>query len=512
MSYQITCPYCFKTMQDHEVHFRSERVVKAGAADDVLPDNYYDIGTFVARYTGSDKNAILKRYYELKFFEEGEDEAYERFWKSFVETTEFNRADQSLGVRAQMRKVIDPNSPDHQAFLEIQEDGTPLIRDPQGMVVAVELKTGEKCTRRVCPHCHNPLPLEYGKNRQRFVSVIGITGAGKTVYLSQLLRRMREYASHVGLAATVNSTATKTFLDNNPISVDKSLPGSTPANRLQQPLFYEMERDAGGVNKVTETFVLYDVAGEVFTDPNLIRSFAPFIENSDGLVLLLDPFQFEVVTGASLDAEQLDNPSTALDAIHTIVSGNSNVKCKIPLAVCISKVDTPEVRRVLDAGLINHLNQDVAIIRRPNKMMAAPTFNAKEHNQIARALDEWFQANDLALAQQLEAGYSDYSYFAFTALGCGVKDGKPEGPILPKRIEEPILWLFNRLEYIGANERLYNPAGEIVTCVNCGSDNTEEVSGDAAYITEGWGPFKKKKPVNRKCNSCGHMWMHVDSM
>ena len=41
MSYQITCPYCFETMMDDEVLFRSERVSLKDESP--LPDDYNDL-------------------------------------------------------------------------------------------------------------------------------------------------------------------------------------------------------------------------------------------------------------------------------------------------------------------------------------------------------------------------------------------------------------------------------------------------------------------------------------
>lgn len=520
MSYRITCPYCFETMDDTEVHFRSERVNKGDSG--ILPERYDDdLRRFMAQYDGADKEDILRRYYDWQFFAETDDEQYRQFWSRFNERhsfdpTESDPADKLLGVIAYRRRVIDPLNVNHQRYLKKQPNNSYFIYDDQGMVKQIELLTGEKCDRRVCCHCHNPLPKDYGKNKQCFASVIGITGAGKTVYLSQILYKMKTYASRVGLSATVNTTSTKDFLTNNRIVEEKPLPASTPAGRLQQPLFYEMIRDAGDNRKVTETFVLYDVAGEVFTKPTLIQSFAPFIEHSNGLILLIDPMQFEVISGASRDAEQLDDPTTALDAIHSIVSHNTAEKSRIPLAVCIAQVDRPEVQAVIDEDLKGRLLQDVQGIKRSGSKLFAPIFNAHDHNPIAKDIDEWISNNAVELAQQLETNYADYSYFAFTALGCSVVPSEeyggvmvPAGPILPKRIEEPIQWLFYRLGYIAANERLYNPAGDLIVCEECGSEDTVELKGDDAIISEGWGPFRRTRQVNRKCNKCGHRWLYV---
>lgn len=515
MSYSIICPYCFHTMSDDEVLFRSEKVNQGES--DILPDDFDDIGDLKARYTGDDKEDILKKYRDWEFFAETDDQQYTAFWSNFNGTTEYNPADDVLKVKAYRRRILDPSQADHRRFIKMQPDQTPFIRDSQGMVTQIELITGEKCNRRVCRHCHNPLPDNYGKHHVKFASVIGITGAGKTVYLSQLLRRMRTYSVKVGLNAIVNNTGVRTFLEKNGIAANQPLPGSTPATQFQQPLFYEMVRNSSDHERITETFVLYDVAGEVFKEAALIRKFAPFIEHSDGIIVLIDPMQFEVISGAAAGGRALDEPTTVLEAIHNIVSqsgSDTHQKCQTPIAICISKADTREVQSVLNEDLRNRLLNDVCGIPESDGLNM-PLFNANEYAPIARELLRFISTNEPVLRHQMQINYTHYAFFAFTALGCDVKTGyrengvpyqHPVGPVLPKRVEEPLLWLFYRFGYIGANAAL---PGEI-RCPMCGLEDSYELPEDEQFVIVKKGFFKKEKQfVNRCCNSCGYKWEYV---
>lgn len=520
MSYKIICPYCFNDangglpMNDDEVMFRSELVNRG--EPDIIPDDYDDLEDFIVRYRGKDKEMILIQYYDWSFFAETPDPEYEKFWTRFGGTTEYNPVDDMLDVKSYHRKVIDPKNPNHQKYLKKQSDDTYFIRDAQGMVTQIELRTGERCNRRVCRFCHNPLPDNYGKNPVKFAVVIGITGAGKTVYLSQLLKRMRTYAVKVGLSAIVANASVRMFLENNNVVAKEALPGSTPAQRLQQPLFYEMVRDAKEEGRITETFVLYDVAGEVFRDETatLVRSFAPFVKHADGAIVLIDPMQFEVISGTTRIGKQLDDPTTALNTIHHIIShGNVTEKCNIPFAICLSKADTEAVQNVLPDNLRSMLLADVRGVESANGYYE-PTFNAIDYAPIAIELRRFIQNNELVLAQMMETNYSSYNYFAFTALGCDVKEGikengetyqYPVGPVLPKRVEEPLLWLFYKLGYIGKNGHI---PGEIY-CPNCGKQDNYELPENERIIIERQGLFNLKKVeryVNRHCRICGHMW------
>ena len=173
MSYEIICPYCFQEMRDDEVLFRSEKVSQE--EDYPLPAGYHNRADFQSRYNGSNKDEILGKLDEWEFFEKTDDEKYGRFWKDFDETTEDNPADKMLGIEAYRRKVIDPSNEKHQRYLKRQPNGTWFLYDDDGMAAQIELQTNEKCSRRVCRHCHNPLPDNYGKNKAKFAVVIGIT-------------------------------------------------------------------------------------------------------------------------------------------------------------------------------------------------------------------------------------------------------------------------------------------------------------------------------------------------
>ena len=137
MSFEITCPYCFKTMKDDEVLFRSEKINQG--ENDILPDEYDDLEDFQARYRGADKETILSDLRDWEFFAETEDAEYEAFWKNFNGTTEYNPADEILRVKAYRRRILDPQNTYHQKFLVKQPDGSYFIRDEQGMVTLNKL-------------------------------------------------------------------------------------------------------------------------------------------------------------------------------------------------------------------------------------------------------------------------------------------------------------------------------------------------------------------------------------
>ena len=80
-----------------------------------------------------------------------------------------------------------------------------LVRDQDGFAIRVYDRYSDRATpvTRLCPHCHNPLPLpNYGKYPTIFISVVGITTCGKTVYLNQLLTRLAMAMQNTGYYIT----------------------------------------------------------------------------------------------------------------------------------------------------------------------------------------------------------------------------------------------------------------------------------------------------------------------
>lgn len=506
MSFTMRCPYCFEELKDDEVLFRSERV-NTGSCE-LIPPEYDGMAAYLVRHQHD--ASVVEQMREWDFFAEKDDPVYEGFWQKYHGTTEKSHTDDLLGVKAYRRQLIDPLNEYHQSYLVRQPGDSYFIRDDEGMVTSIRLKTGELCGRRVCRHCHNPLPERYGKTPVHFIPVIGITGAGKTVYLSQLMRNMQRYVAKVGLSASSLADSTTNFTQDNAIVARRALPGSTPSQRLQQPLFYSLERGGSGEEKSTHTIVLYDVAGEVLADPNLTRVYAPFIEHADGLVLLVDPMQFEGLRYGESDALDLDSPTKVLDTIHGIVAGSADKKCDVPCAVCVSKVDrvfeidNASEQGVLDTKVREYLAREVPIVRGEDGL-ALQVLDMRDYREMAAKLRMWALDVSPELVQKLDSNYQTYSFFAFSALGCSVETKPddngvviqyPVGPIDPIHVEEPLLWLFYRFGYIS----------EAVGCPECGSFDVASLpAGSTVAEKVGFGR-RQTIPVNKCCNACGHKW------
>ncbi len=503
--YQSTCPYCFEVFEDTKVHFRVKTVHKQGTQAP-LPEGYDDWDEVASRFpSGKQKEQLMAEFKRYQFFTLRPDEQYENFWISYGGVKTERRPEDSIDeIEPYLRPVVDPNNAMHQAYLRRSStlpDGSYnyLHFDGDGMADAICDYDGKVSTMRVCPNCHNPLPIHYGKNPVKFISVIGISGAGKTVYLSQLVRNIVMSSAKVGLTAFVTSNSTRQFLKENPVQMNFPLPGSTQPENFVQPLFYDLASARQDGSKQINTMVLYDIAGENCTDAAKMASFGNFVRHSDGIILLLDPKQLPFVNNDGYgDIEQV---TAVLDTLYLTITGSRTEKSRIPLAVCIPKADKPSIQQMFtynpsedvvwyqpptpekkhfwgkkptpppmqckqDLNVQQLMMEDVKNLVHPQTRLPVPVFYATDYNAISRKLERMVAKYVPQLGGLLQSSYQSFNFFAFSALGCdvvereddnGLKLSYPVSAISPKRIEEPLFWLFCQFGYITPNEPLYRP-------------------------------------------------------
>lgn len=426
----IKCPYCFKTFKHTEVNFRSATAFNEVDLDPMGRGETLEEIEFNMT-DGDEKTKRINGYLLRERFLIKDDEKYNEFWSKFGSTSEINTGinDSILDYR---RPILDPK--DH----ELVPHGP--IEDEDGFVYKVEDCFGHESRNRVCPHCHNPLPLNYGKFPVKFLSVIGIESCGKTVFLSKLIENIGNYAAKLNMVALPASASSRKFIKDNKIAKDMPLPGATPVQYLSQPLFYSLEYNHNNVHE-NRMFVIYDIAGESCKDANKVLDYAKFVENSDGLLILLDPNQFKVLGGKAPGL--LENILSTLRSIFT-----TRDLVKIPLALCISKSDIMRPLNLLPSICFD----DVKTVKREK-------FCAKDYNIISRHLSELFESNEPSIKVALENRYRNFNYFAFTTLNCEVIDDEngvkfPEKTPDPKRIEEPLFWLFKEFGFVDSDEEV----------------------------------------------------------
>ncbi len=466
----IVCPYCFNMFSHREVHFRMESYFDQNS----LNDEGYEEEDFLTPgvVPEQDKERLLKQTQERKPFLIGDDPLYTTWWRNYGETSEQAYGiDSKLPCKVYQLPILDPtNENDQKSLKVINPEGNGidkyLFLDGDGMAVAVVDVFGHETRRRLCPRCHNPLPINYGKNKVQFISIVGIVGSGKTVYLSQLLSNIQNQVAKLNMTATA-TTDIANFIQNNPVEEGKPLPPASVEGRFSQPMVYDLSRSVSDSEIVTDTIVFYDIAGEDCQSPNAMSKYGKFVQYSNAMLLLIDPEQLGLKQkGTIKDGRMMLESHAVLDTIRNVfLKLPGNKKCEIPLAVCVSKSDTI-LRYIKDEEANKIADSDMSTLKDDVTQVFIPEFNAAEYNKLNQEIRKLAQ-RDGALLAALYNGFRTYNFFAFSATGCATKVQMDEstgesyqyltGPATPKRIAEPLFWIFCKLGYITAHEPILAP-------------------------------------------------------
>lgn len=466
----IICPYCFNTFSHKEVHFRMESYFDQNNLNDegYQEEDFQTPGVVPEQ----DKDRLLKQTEERKPFLIGDDPLYTAWWKNYGETSEQAYGiDSKLPCKVFQLPILNPSDEKDQKSLTVlngEEAGVDkyLMLDGDGMAFAVVDAFGHETRRRLCPYCHNPLPINYGKNKVQFISIIGIVGSGKTVYLSQLLSNIQSQLSRLNMTATA-TTDIANFIQSNPVMEDKPLPPASVEGRFQQPMVYDISRSLSDYETITDTLVFYDIAGEDCQSPGAMNKYGKFVQYSNAMLLLIDPAQLGLKQKGVIRDTRMMLPSNAvLETIHsTFLKLPGNRKCEIPLAVCVSKSDTilkfikdPEANKIADS--------DMTALRDNETYSFIPDFNSEEYNKLNKEIKK-LATSDGALWAALYNSFRTYNFFLFSSTGCGTEvrtdanTGESfqylTGPATPKRIAEPLFWIFCKLGYIKPHEPILAP-------------------------------------------------------
>lgn len=427
--YSITCPYCFHKFYHSSVMFRSDSFYRN--VKEMESEFGYTQIDIEMMGNAQERAKKLQEYRLREAYVPKPDKVYQEFWNKYTgQTTE------------PIKRKSNPGDPNPWELPIIDRNKMKkLIADEDGFVVRCVDILGHESSSRICPKCHNPLPLSYGKKPVKMISIIGVTGSGKTVYISQLLKHIDEDVNKAGLAAFYLSPNESDFVEHNKVAKNVPLPDSTTPGMLSQPMFYDIVQTTEGFGKKEDTIVLYDIAGENCRQASDMIQFAKFVENSDGIILLIDPKQLKFVEG---DGDE-DVPALALNTLHNVIVKQSTELCNTPIAVCVSKSDQcasilPEIA-----------SDDVQCADADISGLPKCEFDGRTYNQLQQDLTELMKRNALSVCKSLTTQFKYYNFFAVSAIGCEVGNNGPIYEPSPKRIEEPILWLFKQFGYIKSN-------------------------------------------------------------
>ncbi len=445
---KFLCPYCFEELEHTDVEFRASKCYKN--IQEIEREFGYTEDDIEVEFSSNDP--IVARFKKAKQYCSHEDEKYNNFWAKYgndkSEKDVLSSNDEAGSVSPWEYPIIDKTKM------------IKLLTDEDGFLIGCTDTLGNETLNRVCCHCHNPLPTgygtSYGKHPIKRIAIVGIRGAGKTVYISQLLDKFKYYMVKIGINAYPLSNNESVFVSKNRVEKGVKLPESTQSKYFSQPMYYDISYKDKFGNRVTNTVVFYDIAGENCISSQHLQktNFHKFIMEADGMILLIDPstqIYDEKIYNYNETAEQMAarNPAVVMDTLHSAIPNKTKkyLECEIPLAVCVSKSD---VRPDIFNGVVQ---QDVQIATDKTDS-SKRLFNGSEYNNLQRDLVNKLDNNEktMELMGKLEE-FRHINLFALTAIGCNVdkETGCPLDKPNPKRIEEPVYWLFKQFGIIESN-------------------------------------------------------------
>lgn len=302
----------------------------------------------------------------------------------------------------------------------------------------------------VCPHCHNEIPKEMVDANITVVSMIGVSGVGKTHYVTVLLKRALNNLARFGISTRRLGEQTFRRMDEN---YNKYLDSDTPlviprtvtamANtEIKYPWIFVLDRRRKGIfsSSLDSTYlVIYDAAGEDFLSADLIHTNVANISESDGWVFLLDPLQFPRLRQKlpqNLRPDAVSDQTAAIERAYNFVRSKKNTSMiKKPVAMTMTKIDVLET---------NLPDTPAHIFRNRNYKDPADMEGISQTDGVIRRLiEENMQDN---FVSQVENYFQKSMFFGISALGSSPDEGRVINGLKPLRLEDPILWLLSVLK------------------------------------------------------------------
>jgi hypothetical protein len=256
--------------------------------------------------------------------------------------------------------------------------------------------------KAACQRCRKPLPPGTGVVRDVRVSIFGEPQAGKTRFVHAALSSLMTTSERAGIAVGFPDRSSKEQLE---LGVGRLHSGQDTARTPgTQPAALTFRL---GIGRRSTLAHLFDIAGEHFRDPQRHDSLG-FLDHSQGLVYVIDPFSIESVRRRMADR-----------------SGRQSQRAVADPEAAYGEV----VERLRDSGVAASGQRLAVIISRADLLRAAGLELPADSGAIADWLME-SGAHNLVLSARRE--FADARFFAVAAKA-GADDGGSDDPGAPLR-------------------------------------------------------------------------------
>lgn len=413
----FVCPYCFQKVNHDEVCFLVPFSNVAAAPvffNNTVPNQ--------ANAEETEEQRALREQAELMklFSKRTQDEQLDRFWALIGGEAAYRSNPAFMGNIQWNSPLVTP-----QNVNDMTDNG--YETDTDGFVCAVHDRlTHQESRIRLCPHCHNVLPEQYGKYQTYFISIVGITSSGKTLYLTQLLGNIDEYLGNVGIQVLFKDEQAERF--RLITSADERLPNATASDVLRPPITLTLQ---DVYLKQRYTLVLYDIAGENCVSAEKMNKFGPYIRHADGILMLLDPVQFpymkRVIDASSSEMGKIGEKGVSVSSVLATMNKSfltsrmdKDLKVVLPFAFTMSKSDYLDPILTEKEDLAHSMIMKSQVELRPCGGRRLPDYGQITLINAATlaVIKKW---GDASLCDILINSFRNSSFFSVSALGGGTR-------------------------------------------------------------------------------------------
>ncbi|GAB3741181.1 TRAFAC clade GTPase domain-containing protein [Nocardiopsis nanhaiensis] len=315
--------------------------------------------------------------------------------------------------------------------------------------------------RKVCMVCHARMPVNFGRMRGRMIAMVGARNSGKTVFMTVLIHELKNrvgsrFNASVGGSDDHTRQSFGRDYESKLYEDGGLLPATSPAaggNRA--PLLFRFTTKRRGLtgNRPDHTLLsFFDTAGEDLHDAGSVETNLRYLNNADGVIVLLDTLQMDgarrmAPSGTLMPARDgaENQPIHMLERVTDLLmrrEGSPKRLIQVPIAVCLTKTDA--LRGAMDEGSPLHRPQ-------PSEPFFDETDSQDVHAQIQQLLDRWGSA---AIDDHVRNHYRNARYFGVSSLGdTPSENNRIQGGVRPYRVADPFLWLLSEFGVIPSRSR-----------------------------------------------------------
>ncbi len=284
-----------------------------------------------------------------------------------------------------------------------------------------------------CPMCAFGL-RDGGRHVDICIPVVGGPSAGKTCLINMAMSRIEQgAAAKKGYVFEYVSNGLNEYEDIVRGMKGGHLPDKTGDMRLKYYQFYLTPK----TEKIKRLVSICDVGGEVYGGGNLLEGQIGF-RYANAFLVVLDPlsvtaYKKEVEKTVDLTRygasamhidEMLSRLILLLENLYTI---SSKAMLKTDVAIVFSKCDLPGLDRMIGPSAVSAYMRDHAVTKEAASNILCEAF-------LRKYAEDNFVNN-------VRSKFRSVQYFACTSLG----DISRGGPFAPEGVEEPILWLVEKI-------------------------------------------------------------------